>query len=120
MNSSSILTSIKDMLGLNEEQKNFDNTIIIHINAVFSDLNQLGVGPAEGFSIQDDYTLWEDYITGTTKFNDVITYMYLKVKLLFDPSLSGTVTASMERTIKELEWRLNVAAETTDPVTEEE
>ena len=120
MNSNSILKSVKDLLGLNAEQTNFDNQIIIHINAVFSDLNQLGVGPEEGFSIIDDYTLWEDYIADSKKFNDVITYMYLKVKLVFDPPLSGTVIASIERTIKEIEWRLNVAAETTEPVTEEE
>lgn len=107
----SILLSIKDLLGLNEEQKNFDNVIIIHINKVFKDLNQLGVGPEDGFSIKDDYTLWTDYISDTEKFNDVITYMYLKVKLLFDPPLSSTVIASMERMASECEWRLNVEAE---------
>lgn len=107
----SILTSIKDMLGLREEQKNFDNTIVIHINKVFKDLNQLGVGPEEGFKILDEFVSWNEYITDTDKFNDVITYMYLKVKLLFDPPLSSTVIASMERMISECEFRLNVEAE---------
>lgn len=117
---SSILLSIKDMIGLKEEQKNFDNTIIIHINKVFKDLNQLGVGPKEGFKINDEFIRWDEYISDTEKFNDVITYMYLKVKLLFDPPLSSTVIASMERMIAECEWRLNVEAESTKVDEEEE
>lgn len=107
----SILTSIKKLLGPTEEQEHFDTDIIIHINTVFSVLNQLGVGK-DGFSISDKTAVWSDFIEDETRFNDVKTYVYLRVKMLFDPPQNGTVIASIEKTISELEWRLNVAAET--------
>jgi hypothetical protein len=75
-------------------------------------LNQLGVGPKEGFSIEDDTSLWTDFIGDETKIESVRTYVYLKVKLVFDPPTSSFVTDSFNRTISELEWRLNVASET--------
>ena len=76
-------------------------------------LTQLGVGPSKGFVIEDADTYWEDFITDTTKLQAIKTYIYLKVRLVFDPSSLGSVTlAAYERQIQELEWRLNVAAET--------
>lgn len=107
----SILTSIKKLLGLEEEQKDFDPDIIMYINSVFPTLNQLGVGPKEGFSITDELALWSEFIQDNKKLNDVKTYIYLKVKLIFDPPLSSSVLASTERMIKECEWRLNITAE---------
>lgn len=108
----SILTSIKKLLGIEEEYEHFDPDIIMHINSVFMILTQLGVGPSEGFTIEDDTSIWTDFVPDTTKIESVKTYIYLKVKLLFDPPLSSAVIESINRTISELEWRLNVAAET--------
>lgn len=108
----SILTSIKKLLGIAEEYEHFDPDIIMHINSVFMTLTQLGVGPSEGFFINDEETIWTDFIPDIAKLQAVKTYMYLKVRLLFDPSSLGSATlASYERQIQELEWRLNVAAE---------
>ena len=107
----SILTSIKKLLGIEEEYTQFDADIIMHINTVFLNLTQLGVGPDEGFLIEDDTAIWEDFIGDSSQLQAVKTYMYLKVKLLFDPPLSSSVTESMNRMIAELEWRLNVAVD---------
>lgn len=104
----SILNSIKKMLGISEDYTQFDDDIIMHINSVFLNLNQLGVGPESGFSIEDDTAEWTDFIDDNVKLQAVKSYMYLKVKLLFDPPLSSAVTESMNRMISELEWRLNV------------
>ena len=107
----SILTSIKKMLGIAEDYTEFDEDIITHINSVFLNLTQLGVGPEEGFMIEDDTAAWEDFIDDSIQLQAVKTYMYLKVKLLFDPPLSSSVTESFTRMIAELEWRLNVAVD---------
>ena len=109
----SILTSIKKMLMVPEEYAHFDDDIIMHINSVFMTLTQLGVGPSQGFYIEDDSAVWTDFISDLNKLQAVKTYMYLKVRLVFDPSSVGSATlAAYERQIQELEWRLNVAAET--------
>ena len=107
----SILTSIKKMLGISEDYTQFDADLIMHINSVFLNLTQLGVGPASGFSIEDETTEWTDFINNNAQLQAVKCYIYLKVKLLFDPPLSSAVIESTNRMIAELEWRLNVAAE---------
>ena len=108
----SILTSIKKMLGIAEEYTQFDADIIMHINSVFTTLTQLGVGPSEGFYIEDKNDIWEDFIPDYNKIQAIKTYIYLKVRLVFDPSSLGSATlAAYERQIQELEWRLNVIAE---------
>ena len=107
----SILTSIKKMLGIAEDYTEFDEDIITHINSVFLNLTQLGVGPEEGFMIKDDTAVWEDFINDGIQLQAVKTYVYLKVKLLFDPPLSSSVTESINRMIAELEWRLNAAVD---------
>lgn len=107
----SILTSIKKLLGIAEEYTQFDEDIIMHINTVFLNLTQLGVGPEEGFAIENDAASWEDFINDNIQLQAVKTYVYLKVKLLFDPPLSSSVIESMNRMIAELEWRLNVAVD---------
>lgn len=108
----SILTSIKKMLGIAEAYKHFDIDIIMHINSVFMTLTQLGVGPASGFYIEDKTNEWSDFISDETKLQAVKSYVYLKVRLMFDPSSLGSATlAAYERQIQELEWRLNVGAE---------
>ena len=111
----SILTSIKKMLGIAEEYEQFDADIIMHINSVFMILTQLGVGPSEGFSIEDDSAIWSDFIQDSTNIESVKSYVYLRVKLLFDStSLGSTVIEAMNRQISELEWRLNIEAESTN------
>lgn len=116
----SILTSIKKMLGVAEDYDYFDADIIMHINSVFMTLNQLGIGPAEGFSIEDDTSIWTDFIPDVTKLQAVKSYMYLQVKILFDSASLGAVTlAAYERQIQQYEWRLNVAAESTKPAAKE-
>ena len=107
----SILTSIKKLLGIEEDYGHFDPDIIMHLNSVFMILTQLGVGPSEGFSIEDDTSTWSDFIPNLQNLEAVKTYVYLKVKLLFDPSGSSAVTESMNRQISELEWRLYVTVE---------
>lgn len=107
----SILTSIKGLLGLDEEYEHFDSDIIIHINTVFMILNQLGVGPSDGFSIEDELPVWSDFLENANDLEAVKTYIYLKVKLLFDPPLNSAVMESFGKTISELEWRLNVAVD---------
>ena len=103
----SILTSIKKLLGIEEDYTQFDSDIIIHINSVFSTLLQLGVGPADGFIIEDDSSVWQDFIEGRTDIELVKSYIYLKVRLLFDPPQSGYMIDAIKSQITECEWRLN-------------
>lgn len=107
----SILNSIKKMLGLDASYTAFDTDIIIHINSVFMILNQLGVGPEEPFTIISEDEIWADFLD-TNKYLELVkSYMYLKVRLIFDPPTTGVLHEAMERQVKEFEWRLNVQAE---------
>ena len=108
----SILTSIKKLLGISEEYTMFDSDLIMHINSVFMILTQLGIGPSEGFNIEDDSATWDEFVSDDLKLDLIKSYMHLKVKLLFDPPISSAVMESTNRMISEFEWRLNVAAET--------
>ena len=104
----SILTSIKKLLGIPEDHEHFDADIIIHINSVFMVLTQLGIGPDDGFKIKDKSTTWSDYLPDGANIESVKSYMYLKVRLLFDPPSSSSIIESINRLISELEFRLNV------------
>lgn len=106
----SILTSIKKLLGIAEEYTHFDPDIIMHINTALFTLTQLGVGPSAGFSIDDAEDRWSDFVD-TSRIESVKTYVYLKVRLVFDPPTSSAVIESINRNISELEWRLNVAVD---------
>lgn len=110
-NTDSILTSIKKLLGLTEECTEFDADIIMHINSVFLTLQQIGVGPEEGFAISDSSQTWNDFIPEGLILNSIKSYMSLKVRLLFDPPASSVVVESMNRMVDQFEWRINVAAE---------
>lgn len=116
----SILTSIKKLLGIAEEYTHFDADLIMHINSVFSILTQIGVGPAEGFSIKDESSVWSDFVPEKSKWELIKSYMYMKVKLLFDPPLNSAVIESANRIISELEWRILVTAESEKTIEEEE
>lgn len=107
----SILTSVKKMLGITEEYTHFDADLVMHINSVLTILSQLGVGPSGGFSIADAGAVWIDFIPEGSNLELVKSYMFQKVKLLFDPPLSSSVAEAMNRSIGEFEWRLQVGAE---------
>ena len=110
----SILTSTKKILGIAADYTVFDLDIITHINTAFSTLTQLGVGPAEGFMIEDDQAVWDDYIVDDLQYNSVKTYIYLRVRQLFDPPTTSYLIAAFQKQIEELEWRLNVHREETE------
>jgi hypothetical protein len=117
----SILTSTKKILGIAEDYTVFDLDIITHINSAFSTLTQLGVGPAEGFMINDAEAEWPDFIVDDFQYNSVKSYVFLKVRQLFDPPQTSYLINAMEKQIQELEWRLNAHREETqwvdpDPV----
>ena len=107
----SILTSIKKLLGMDADYTAFDTDVIIHINTALAILCQLGVGPDKRFRIRDDSATWQDFVGEDTRLDDVKDYVYLKVKLLFDPPSSSAAIQSTESLISEIEWRLNVTAE---------
>lgn len=106
----SILENTKKLLGLDTEPGVFDIDIITHINSTFFILQQLGVGPENGFSIEDEEALWSDFI-GEEQIQAVKTYMALKVRLIFDPPATSFAISAIENQIKELEYRLNVQQE---------
>lgn len=108
----SILNSVKKTLGINEDYEHFDPDIIMHINSTFMILNQIGIGPPNGFSIIDKSSVWSEFIGEDPRLESVKSYMFLKVKSMFDPSSSSSVNESYNNLIKELEWRLNVMSDT--------
>lgn len=108
---SSILISTKKLLGIAGEYNYFDTNLIMHINSVFAILTQMGVGSDVGFSIEDNTAVWTDFIPKDPRLGFVKSYMYLKVRLIFDPPLSTAVLDSMNKEIEELEWRILVASE---------
>lgn len=112
----SILQSIKKMLGISQEDTHFDTDIIIHINSYLMILNQLGVGPPDGFTITDKSSDWSQFLNNSKKLELAKTFIYLNVKLVFDPPSSTAVIESMKEQIKEYAWRLQVAV---DPEEEE-
>jgi hypothetical protein len=107
----SILISTKKILGIAQDYTVFDLDIITHINTAFSTLTQLGVGPPEGFMIADDVAVWTDFIADDLQYNSVKTYVFLRVRQLFDPPSTSYLISATESQIKELEWRLNVHRE---------
>lgn len=109
----SILKSVKKNLGLEPNYTVFDSEIIMHINGAFSTLNQLGLGPDGGYSIEDDLGLWVDFGSAPNELSSVKTYVYLRVRLIFDPPTPEYVLRAFESQLKELEWRLNTLREGT-------
>ena len=112
----SILTSIKKLLGLGETYTNFDKELVMHINSVLFTLKQMGAGPSTGFSITDDSETWEDYLGEPLPpvLEAIKLYIYLKVRLSFDPPSSSFVLESIQRQILEAEFRISV--EVDEPV----
>lgn len=104
----SILLTIKKMIGPSIDYPAFETDLIVHINTALMVLNQLGIGPVEGFSITGEDETWSDLIGEAKNLDAVKTYIYLKVKMAFDPPTTGATTDAFKEMIKEYEWRLNV------------
>ena len=111
----SILMTIRKLVCGDPYADHFDNDLLVHINACFSILNQLGVGPESGFVVTDDTQSWSSYIADNRILNMVKTYVTLKVKKIFDPPLTSSVLEAMDKEISQLEWRLNVAVDPVKP-----
>lgn len=111
----SILTCIKQLLGIASDYTKFDSEIITHINSVMMTLAQLGVGPSKPFQITGSEETWVDFLGDKLdNFSGIKSYVFFKVKLMWDPPSSAAVLESMTKNINEFEWRLNVMAETPD------
>ena len=111
----SILMTIRKLACGNPYADHFDTDLLVHINACFSILNQLGVGPENGFVVTDETQSWSSYIADNYILNMVKTYVTLKVKKIFDPPLTSSVLEAMDKEISQLEWRLNVAVDPIKP-----
>lgn len=103
----SILDSMKKLLGISNDYNHFDQDIIIHINTAFMSLRQIGVGPKEGFAIHGSEETWGDFLLDMKTLESVRTYLYLKVRLIFDPPTNSAVVEIFNKNINEIEWRLN-------------
>lgn len=106
----SILTSIKKLLGIPEEYEAFDQDLIIHINTMLTRLYQVGVG-VPNFSIIDKSATWDQFLIDESKYQQAKTYVYIRVRLLFDPPQSGAANEAFKETLRELEWLLFVDAD---------
>ena len=107
----SILTSVKKIVGLEEDYTAFDPDIIMHINGTFSTLNQLGIGPEHGFEIEDAVPVWDAFLGTDPRWNFVKTYVSLKVRLLFDPPSNSFTIDAIKKQLEEYEWRINLYRE---------
>lgn len=107
----SILTTVKKSLGLADADTSFDSDILLYINSVLSTLNQIGVGPDDGFQIEDKTATWESFLGTDPRLNNVKVYVHLKVRLLFDPPATSFAIAAIENQAKELEYRIYTARE---------
>ena len=107
----SILRTIKALLGPDSDYTVFDQDILIFINGALSTLTQIGIGPAEGFRITGESETWEDFLGDYPDLESVKSYVYMKVRIMFDPPSNSSVLNAYQEACKELEWRLNVAVD---------
>lgn len=107
----SILNSVKKMCGIDPSLTVFDDVVLMHINSVFADLEQLGVGPTGGFMIEDDEPTWDAFLDGDPRWSSVKSYVYFRVRLMFDPPQTQYLVNSFDEQVKKMEWRLNVTRE---------
>ncbi len=107
----SILNSVKQALNLNADYTPFDQDVIMYINSAFSTLNQLGVGPAEGFMIDDATANWTDFLEDDPRYNSVKLFVTLSSRMAFDPPTTSYHTSAMQRQLDELVWRISTQRE---------
>ena len=110
----SILAGTKKILGLDANYTAFDHDVITHINTALSAAGQLGIGPGGGFMITDDSSTWDEFIGDNKFYNIVKSYVYLRVRMLFDPPNTSFHNKALEDQLRELEWRISVQRESTD------
>lgn len=106
----SIVNKTKKILGIEADYDAFNIDIITHINSVFSDLVLLGIGSEVGFAIEDETTEWSSYLESKLYLNQVKSYMYLRVRLLFDPPSTSFAIDAMQKQIEKYEWLLSLYA----------
>lgn len=109
----SILESVKKLVNIYSSNPDFDLDVILHTNSAIAILTQLGVGPVEGFMIEDDTATWQDFLGTDPRLTPAKSFIYLQVRLLFDPPTTGPQIKSFEEQMKEFAWRLNVTMEET-------
>ena len=107
----SILESVKSALGIDKSQTEFDTELIMYVNTALATLTQIGVGPVNGFAISSSVDKWSDFLPDDPKWSQVKTYVYTKVRLIFDPPQSAAAVEAMNKIASELEWRLYVIAD---------
>lgn len=111
LNAESILVTTKLACSVTYDEPETDFIIITHINSVLSDLNQLGIGPADGFEVTDAESKWEDFYGTDKRLNSVRSYVYLRVRMLFDPPSTGPLMEAMNKQVDQLAWRINARRE---------
>lgn len=110
----SILKSTKQVLQIGPDDESFDLAIMTHINSAFSTLNDLGVGPEDGFTIEDDVPVWMDFYTDSaSQLNQIKVFVFLHSRMLFDPPTTTFHLSAMEKQLEQLTWRINVKREET-------
>lgn len=108
----SILNTVKLHCNVDQSDKSFDQELIVHTNGVLFILTQLGVGPEDGFAIEDAMTSWDEFLSETKHLQAVKDYLGLKVRMIFDPPTSSAVSQAFNELIKEYESRINMAFDT--------
>lgn len=107
----SILNTIKTMIGLSPDDAEFNTDILVFVNSALMTLRQIGIGPQNGFSVSDSTQTWSEFIEDIRYYESVKSYIYLKVRLMFDPPATSYVSEQMKTEIQEIEWRLKVEKE---------
>lgn len=110
----SILNTVKSILGLDPDFTVFDTSVITHINTALADLADIGIGPSEGFMIEDDTAVWADFIGDNLRYNPVKSFVYLKVRTLFDPPEGRYAIAATDGQLAQMLWRLSVNRENSE------
>jgi len=108
---SSILTTVKKSLGIDDKDYNFDTDILMFTNSILASLHQIGVGPRNGFQIEDESATWDDLLGGDSRLNNVQAYVHLKVRLLFDPPATSFAIDALKDQAREMEYRIYTASE---------
>ncbi len=111
----SILDTVKQALGVESSYNGFDVNILLDINSALGNLNQLGIGPAEGFVVTDQSQTWAQFLGSSIKLETVKSYILYKVRLSFDPPSNSFLVDSIQKQIQELEWRLMVQEDPPPP-----
>jgi hypothetical protein len=111
--SDSILISVKKILGMSEDYSPFDMDVLMHVNTAFSTLNQIGIGPENGFFIEDATATWGDFLGTDPRLNTAKSFICLRVRLIFDPPTTSYAIDSMNKQLEEFIWRLSVYREGT-------